>query len=324
MKKKSVHLIYVVAACLMASCSSTWDDQYADTPFEAVAISGLSVGSDSMEFGYDGGTQQLAITTEGYWTVASSAGWLQLSTNHGKGSTAISISASANTSTTQTRSATLTVSNGADSRTVSIMQEAVGEQLEVSVVELSFPYTGGSSDVRVTANIGWTVSSDASWLKVSKNAEGTGFSVNAQQNIGTQERHATVTVQGSGLSHTISVSQTAVMAPTISIPTVTNINKHTADCQFSFTSAELDVTEYGICYSSQTSSPDKGNAQTLGQQSSDRSGNPSFALTELTSKTIYYIRAYVVTALGTQYGEAAQFTTPSAVPNEGDNQTPND
>ena len=116
----------------------------------------------------------------------------------------------------------------------------------------------------------------------------------------------------------------SVSQPTVSAINIEDLTKHTANLSFSFASADVDVTEYGVCYSSSSNAPTIHNATVLNQQGGGRGANPSFAVSGLTSKTTYYVRAYVVSALGTLYGETMQFTTPPSAPNEGDNGTPQD
>ena len=110
----------------------------------------------------------------------------------------------------------------------------------------------------------------------------------------------------------------------VSAVSVADLTKHTAVLGFSFSSSDADITEYGICYSSSNTTPTINNATIMSEQGGGRGGNPSFSVSGLVSKTTYYVRAYVVSMMGTQYGETIQFTTPTSAPNEGDNGTPKD
>lgn len=193
--------------------------------------------------------------------------------------------------------------------------------LSAGTAELSYESQGGANEVPVAANVPWTVSSGAAWLTVNRNDAGTSFSVICQPNMSLNERQATLTVSGVGLSHAIAVSQRGVTAPIVGTPSVGAVEKHSANCQFSFTSADLDATACGVCYSPTASEPTTDNA-TLRQDNSGRSGQVAFALTGLDSKTTYHLRAFITTALGTHYSEPVEFTTLASVPNEGDNGTP--
>ena len=115
----------------------------------------------------------------------------------------------------------------------------------------------------------------------------------------------------------------SVPQPSVSEVSVADITKHSATLSFTFSSTSLDITEYGVCYSSSSNAPTK-NDNTLVQQGGGREGNPSFEVSGLASKTTYNVRAFVVSALGIQYSETIQFTTPISAPNVGDNGTPQD
>ena len=299
MNKKPLYLfIYIAALSACVACSSSWDEQFADTPFEATVGSSLAVGTEKLEFSNEASTQQIDITAVGAWTATASANWLHLGVTHGKGNASLSVSADANKSTTQSRNASITVSNGLVNRTVSVTQEHLTEILQIGQNELSFSFQGGSEHIDVESNVDWTVSSNASWLAVSRNQDGNGFSVTAQQNISTNSRQATVTVKGVALSHSIAVSQGGAHVPNVAALNVSGITKHTADCKMEASSSDLDITEYGICYSSSASTPTVDNANVLKQDGGGKSISRVFSLTGLTSKTTYYVRPYVITSLG--------------------------
>lgn len=235
----SLVLTLGMTSLLTASCSSAWDDKYADIPFEAMAASSISVDQESLEFPESGSSQSLGISVSGYWTATTSASWLSLSANHGKGNATITVEAEANLSNTQARTATITLGNGMETRQVSVSQ------------------------------------------------------------------------QGASL-------------PEVSTVSVSNVTKHSAVCYFTFSSALLDVTEYGVCYNSSGQTPTTSNSTVQRGQGGGKGGNPTFNLEGLKSKTTYQVRAYVVTSMGTLYSETAQFTTLVSAPNQDDNKTPQD
>lgn len=326
MNKKYLHIfIFIAALGACTACSSSWEDQFDDTPFEATVDASLTVGTEKLEFTDEASTQNIDIAAKGYWTATTSAGWLQLGMTSGKGNASLSVTTEANKSTTQLRTATITISNGTATYTVSVSQATMTEMLKiVDSTPLAHNYQGGSNEVAVESNVAWSVSSNASWLAVSKNETGTGFRVEVGQNISINTREAVITVRGVGMSSTLSVTQYGVVPPTLSEISTSNIAKHSATCRFTYNSEDLDVTEYGICYSNTATTPDKSNAKTMKLSEGGHSGNPSFDISDLKSKTTYYVRAYIVTVIGTQYGETTQFTTPASAPNEDDNGTPQD
>ena len=338
MSKKLHLIIYIATAIACIGCSTSWDDQYDDTQFEASVQPSLSLSSESLEFSDEASSQQITITTESFWTASTSASWLSLSKTQGKGSGSVTVSVSANNgagatrasealtraNVTESRHAVVTFTNGNMTAHVNVTQAGMQELLEVSVSSLAYSYMGGSDNVRVQSNTSWSVSSDASWLAVAKNKEETGFTVSAEQNINTEGRQATIKVVGRGLSHSIYVSQEGIVVPSVTEPNASDVTKHSATCGFSYSSSTVDVTEYGVCYSSTTNIPDVQNATVQKEAGGGRNGSPKFTLSGLQSKTTYYVRAYVVTILGTYYSEVVSFTTPASVPNEDDNGTPNE
>ena len=325
MNKKYLHIfIFIAALGACTACSSSWEDQFDDTPFEATVDASLTVGTEKLEFTDEASTQNIDIAAKGYWTATTSANWLKLGMTHGKGNASLGVSVDANMSTTQSRTATISVSNGLVTHSVSVTQEHMTELLQTARNELSYGFQGGTDNVGVESNVAWTVSSSASWVTVNRNQEGTGFSVTAQQNISTNARQATITVKGVTLNRTITVSQGAVRVPNVAELVVNGVTKHTANCKMEASSSDLEIIEYGICYSNVASTPTVDNAVVLKQDGGGRNVLHVFNLTDLTSKTTYYVRPYVVTSLGRQYGEIVRFTTPVSAPNEGDNGTPQD
>ena len=81
--------------------------------------------------------------------------------------------------------------------------------LVVSPTSLSFAAAAGSSPVAVTANVGWTVTDNQTWLTESPTS-GTNngsFTVSATANTGTVSRSGVVTVSGGGITRTVAVTQ---------------------------------------------------------------------------------------------------------------------
>jgi hypothetical protein len=86
-----------------------------------------------------------------------------------------------------------------------------GSTLDVSPTALSFAAAGEAKTLQVAANVGWTASSDASWLTVSP-ASGTNSSTvtaTATANTSASQRAATITVTGGGITRTLGVTQAA-------------------------------------------------------------------------------------------------------------------
>jgi len=206
--------------------------------------------------------------------------------------------------------------------------EAVsGVHLAVSPDTLVFSSQSSSQQLDISSNSRWTAQSSAGWLTLSSSS-GKGnasLTVTAESNISsTQQRTATVTISNGVTTHAISVAQAGVQPPVVSPVTTSSISKHAATCTVSATSPDLDITEYGLCYSNQFDAPSQANADVVSQSGGGRSVTYDFKLSKLVSKSTYYVRPYIVTALGVTYGPTTQFITPPSVPEEGDNVTPVD
>ena len=95
------------------------------------------------------------------------ASWITLKDAEGKNSGKITITAEANTSE-DSRSATLIISYGGKSEYVSITQKGVPVNLSISPDDFSIHRNGGEKTLRITSDTYWTVSTDATWLSLSK------------------------------------------------------------------------------------------------------------------------------------------------------------
>lgn len=70
-------------------------------------------------------------------------------------------------------------------------------------------YSSGSFTIEITSNVNWTVSSGESWLTCSLESgsnNGT-VTVNYTENTGTNERSGTITITGSGITRTCTITQ---------------------------------------------------------------------------------------------------------------------
>jgi hypothetical protein len=90
-----------------------------------------------------------------------------------------------------------------------------GPSLNVSPTSLSFGSAASSGTITITSNVAWTVTDNQTWIttSVTSGSNNGSFTVSATANTGAA-RSGTVTVTGSGLTQTISVSQSAPVATT--------------------------------------------------------------------------------------------------------------
>jgi pectate lyase len=92
---------------------------------------------------------------------------------------------------------------------VDVLGTCNANNLTIAPTSLSLGAGAQASGVSVTANVGWTVTDDQSWLSASpaSGANNGSFTVNATANTGTASRSGTVTVTGGSLTRTIAVTQ---------------------------------------------------------------------------------------------------------------------
>jgi uncharacterized protein (TIGR02145 family) len=114
-----------------------------------------------------------------------------------------------------------------------------------------------------------------------------------------------------GQTITFNGTYTQRTVPVLTTTAITAITSTTAQSGGTVTSdGGATVTARGVCWSTNPT-PTVANSHTT-----DGSGTGSFtsSITGLSPSTIYYVRAYATNSLGTGYGSAQSFTTPSPQP----------
>lgn len=129
--------------------------------------------------------------------------------NYGPGETNETLLSDAN-NTTENRMATITVSSGAASQTITVTQTAGATSLSVSPSTIDLAATGGDTTITITSNTSWTVTSDENWLTIvpsSGSGNGT-LTLTLEANPSSSARSATINVSGTGAaSQTVVVTQ---------------------------------------------------------------------------------------------------------------------
>ncbi len=113
----------------------------------------------------------------------------------------------------------------------------------------------------------------------------------------------------------IAGTSTTLSAPGLSTTSVSSITTTGATTGGNISSdGGASVTARGVCYST------SANPTTSDNTTSDGSGTGSFSstLSNLTSGTTYYVRAYATNSVGTSYGSQVNFTTSSPSYSVGD------
>ena len=118
-----------------------------------------------------------------------------------------------------------------------INTETIDSNLTVSSIN-EFNANGGSQTITVNSNIDWTVSENSNWITTNSTSGSNNGSVliSANQNTSTNGRSATITITGSGISRTVTVSQEGaeeIDIPTETCTTGTNLSLNSTIVSFS-------------------------------------------------------------------------------------------
>lgn len=171
----------------------------------------IVLSNTSLDFSYLGESKYVSISINQSWKATCSASWITLNDAEGKNSGKLTITADANPSE-DSRTSTIIISHGGKTSYISITQEGVQKILKVEPNKLDFGRHGGSLSVSVTSDTDWSVSTDVSWITLSK-SRGNGndeIKITATDNSG-NARNGTVTFTHKNLKATVKVSQEAVL-----------------------------------------------------------------------------------------------------------------
>ena len=121
------------------------------------------------EIDAQGGTVEVALKSNGEWTLTSSEDWITISPMSGNGDATLTLAAEAN-ATQELRSAMITATTKDNTATLTVNQEALEYYLTVTPKEIQCGSDGGEFTIMVSSNVDWKVSLP-SWV-TSSVAEG--------------------------------------------------------------------------------------------------------------------------------------------------------
>lgn len=117
----------------------------------------VSFDGATQEIEAQGGSVEIALKSNGDWTLASSADWLVVTPTSGNGDATLTLTADANT-TNELRTAVITASTKDRTATLTVTQQAEQYYLTVTPQEFICGEEGGEFTVEVSSNIDWLVS----------------------------------------------------------------------------------------------------------------------------------------------------------------------
>ncbi len=142
MKKLKCLLLVAVVALSLVGCH------------KAVEV---SFDGATQEIEAQGGSIEVALKSNGEWTLASSAEWLVVTPTSGNGDATLTLTAEANT-TNELRTAEITAATKDRNATLTVSQQDMQYYLTVTPKEFICGEDGGEFAVEVTSNIEWMVS----------------------------------------------------------------------------------------------------------------------------------------------------------------------
>ncbi len=171
-------------------------------------------GPATVELSADGSAGSITFTANREWMIAASDSWVHVSPASGAASdTPVTVSVSCDPNTTyEDRSSTVVIKAEGLSQSVTVKQPAnLGLIVPQGDAGINLPAGAQTFEVEVQANVSYTVSISADWVKQTgtKALTSNKLTFSAEENTTYDERSATITLSGSGLSQTVTVRQAA-------------------------------------------------------------------------------------------------------------------
>lgn len=175
--KKGLIILSALLSLAVLSCTKT-------------PVPELSVSTNIISVGADGGTTIVTITTNQEWTATTDATWITLGAESGNQSVNIAIEVSAFTEAAA-RSASILVKAGSLQQTIAVVQSAPVAPGETETSTINVLALGGSAEVSVPSGYSFEVESSADWVTVE--GDGSTMKITVAPNVdATENRTATV------------------------------------------------------------------------------------------------------------------------------------
>jgi len=173
----------------------------------------LEISASEMTFYQYGGSRKVTVTSNTYWSAATSEPWVQVTPDRGVGNGELTVTIP-NSMGYAPRTGSVTITVGAIYRFIAVHQLQTPDPnlfLTLSEPLMWFASEDCNQALTVSSNGTWTVTSSDSWLKTSL-SEGEGSAsmyVTAEANSTLSARSATLTFTCQHLSRTVIVTQDA-------------------------------------------------------------------------------------------------------------------
>ncbi len=152
-------LLFAFAAIVLATCNNPVEPDTKKLSVDPAVITCPDMGGD----------YEIALTANAAWSVTSDASWVSVSPQSGDGNAVISVRIAVNKENTESYAKLVFTSAGETAELSITRAPKAAPALEVvSDKEIFTPKNGGEYTIKVESNIRWSISSNASWAKVSK------------------------------------------------------------------------------------------------------------------------------------------------------------
>ena len=196
---KKFLLLLVAVGMIFTACEKDLgdDDQF---------VPQISISTQSLTFGYNGGEQRVEITANFEYEVTVDASWLiVVKTEEG-----LLVSADMHTDTAERTAHISLINDKYDILkyiTIDAVQEAFIPKLDIKTKTLTFAAEGGAQGVEVTANLEYEVSESTDWLSVKRSNKGIEVITLATDVFDERTAKITISSKKYGISETITVLQ---------------------------------------------------------------------------------------------------------------------
>ena len=169
----------------------------------------LTITPDALNFTTDGGTQEIAITSNFEYNVSKNANWLSVA----RSENGIKVTAP-NYDGVDKRVAEITISNDEYriSKVVKVTQGAFEPSLTITPDAISFATEGGTQEVVITSNFQYSITKNANWISVAQSEKGIKVTVPSYEGVEDRSAKITISSEKYGISKEISVSQKGINA----------------------------------------------------------------------------------------------------------------
>ncbi|HEX3074747.1 MAG TPA: BACON domain-containing protein, partial [Ignavibacteriales bacterium] len=187
--------------------------------------------NSSIDVAAAAGSSSVNVDSDVSWTASADETWITSAVNNGSGQ--LEIAYEENT-TTSPRDAIITLTDGSINATVTVNQAGAAPVLNVNPSSRSAAKGGETVTFSVSSNITWSAVDDAGWLELSNSSNQ--ISATAAANNTVEERTATITVSGSGVSSVnVTVTQAAGDASVNVTPSNRNVTSPAGSTTFDVT-----------------------------------------------------------------------------------------